>query len=374
MKPFIVYWNNIPAPYMVERFNALADLDNIEFEAWFNDRLDTGRSWDVNESNWRFRYRYLPTFKITSRNFHWPIPIFGRRPDVLVSLYAEPVFLVGWAIAKIRGSKTAFWCQVTNDKWVQRKLWKEKLKKIIFPKLDATLGSGEESRQFAIRYGVSENKALCLKHSIDIEYFASKHKQYYPQRENIKKQLGVRGTVFIYVGRLWWGKGLNYLLKAFKKVQCQCTEKVSLILIGDGPETGTLKQQCIDQGIHNVSFAGFHQKPELPKFYAISDVFVFPTLGDPYGLVVDEAMACSLPIISTSAAGEISDRIKEGLNGYIIPPENSEMLAKRMIQFVKNPRLSLSMGKKSSEIIAGQTPEQWATDFNKFIHSLTKVG
>ncbi|AER56169.1 hypothetical protein DSC_07590 [Pseudoxanthomonas spadix BD-a59] len=58
MRPFVVYWNNIPSPYMVERFNALADRNPFEFEAWFNDRIHSDRSWTVDEAAWRFRYRY----------------------------------------------------------------------------------------------------------------------------------------------------------------------------------------------------------------------------------------------------------------------------------------------------------------------------
>ena len=103
-------------------------------------------------------------------------------------------------------------------------------------------------------------------------------------------------------------------------------------------------------------FAGFHQKSELPRFYAAAEIFVFPTLGDPYGLVVDEAMACSLPIISTSSAGEIHDRVEEGVNGYIVPPKDSETLADRMLRFVNNQGLCKEMGKVSAEKIKGHTP------------------
>ncbi len=54
--PRVVYWNNIPSPYMVERFNAVADRGAFEFEAWFNDRIESDRSWNVDESSWRFRF------------------------------------------------------------------------------------------------------------------------------------------------------------------------------------------------------------------------------------------------------------------------------------------------------------------------------
>jgi glycosyltransferase involved in cell wall biosynthesis len=366
-KPFVVYWNNIPAPYMVERFNAVIDRGNLNFEAWFNDRIEQDRSWMVDESSWRFRYRYMPTTQLVGRTQHWPLPLLGRRLDVLVSLYAEPVFLSGWMIAKIRGVKTAFWCQVTMDKWVERKWWKNAIKRIIFPRVDATLGSGEESRAFAARFGTPVGNTLCLQHSIDVQHYVKGRSASLPDRSRLRAELGLIGITIIYVGRLWWGKGINYLLNAFQVVQQQSAIPVSLLLVGDGPEEVRLRQQCAERDIRNVVFAGFHQKPDLPRYYALADIFVFPTLGDPYGLVVDEAMACSLPIISTSAAGEIRDRVEEGINGYIVPPEDSGALADRMLHLVNNPELRERMGKVSADKIAGHTPERWAEDFELII-------
>ncbi len=369
-KPRVVYWNNIPSPYMVERFNALADRGTFEFEAWFNDRIEPGRSWEVDESNWRFRYRYIPTTQLAGSMFHWPFPVLSRKPDVLVSLYAEPVFLIGWLLARLRGSKTAFWCQVTMDRWVKRVAWKDTIKHLVFCKVDATLGSGEESRAFAMRYGTSPEKAMCLPHSIDVMHYADGSTRTRQERDPLRRELGLHGTTFIYVGRLWWGKGINYLLEAFEQVQCQSESEVSLLLVGDGPEEDKLRKQCIERSTKNVVFAGFKQKPDLPRYYAMADVFVFPTLGDPYGLVVDEAMACSLPVISTSAAGEIRDRIEDGVNGYIVPPENASALGERMLQLARDPNLHRQMGERSYEKIKNHTPERWAEDFERIVLSL----
>lgn len=369
-KPYVVYWNNIPAPYMVERFNAVADRGNLNFEAWFNDRIEQDRSWTVDESNWRFRYCYMPATRFAGRKQHWPLLLLGRRLDVLVSLYAEPVFLSGWVIAKIRGVKTAFWCQVTMDRWIKRKWWKSAIKRIIFPRVDATLGSGEESRAFAARFGTPASNTLRLQHSIDVQHYMKGYNASLPDRSKLRAELGLIGITIIYVGRLWWGKGINYLLNAFEIVQQRSGVPASLLLIGDGPEEAKLRQQCAERNIRNVVFAGFHQKPDLPRYYALADIFVFPTLGDPYGLVVDEAMACSLPIISTSAAGEIRDRVEEGINGYIVPPEDSWALADRMLHLVNNPELREQMGKVSAEKIAGHTPERWAEDFEKIVYRL----
>jgi glycosyltransferase involved in cell wall biosynthesis len=127
-----------------------------------------------------------------------------------------------------------------------------------------------------------------------------------------------------------------------------------LLLVGDGPEAH-LRARAQAEGLRNVVFGGFVQKPDLPRYYTMADAFVFPTLGDPYGLVVDEAMACSLPVISTSAAGEIGDRVEDGVNGYIVPPENSAALLDRMERLAHDNELRSRMGEASARKIAGRT-------------------
>ena len=190
------------------------------------------------------------------------------------------------------------------------------------------------------------------------------------KRAQLRKQLCVRGTTFICVGRLLRLKGLNSLLDALKKVQQQTESEVSLLLVGDGADENLFRNKCNVEGIRNVIFTRFCHKEELPKMYAAADVFVFPTLGDPYGLVVDEAMACRLPVISTSAAGEIRDRVEEGINGYIVPPGNSHVLAEAMLKLVKNSNLRRHMGSVSAEKIAGHIPEKWAEDFERIVFSI----
>ena len=370
MRPFVVYWNNIPSPYMVERFNALADRNAFEFEAWFNDRIEADRSWEVDEASWRFRYRYLPTTHLLGRTQHWPMPVLGRRPDVLVSLYAEPAFLIGWALSKLRGTKTGFWVEVTFDRWVPRTSMKEAIKRWLFPKVDAIVTVGDDGNSFAAKYGAGAERIFFAPHVIDVAHYQSGADSARPHREAMRRELGLEGTTFLYVGRLWWGKGINYLLEAFETVQRRSTAPVSLLLVGDGPEEAKLRQACAERGIRNVVFAGFQQKPDLPRYYALADVFVFPTLGDPYGLVVDEAMACGLPVISTSAAGEIRDRVEEGVNGYVVPPEDSAALAESMLHLAQNPDLIARMGRISHEKIQGHTLEKWAEDFERIVLTL----
>lgn len=373
-RPFVVYWNNIPAPYMVERFNALAERGNIDFEAWFNERCELDRSWEVDESKWVFRYHYLPCLRMGKHRLRFPLPLLTRRPpDVLVSLYAEPVFLIGWLIARLRGVRTMFRTLPTFDRWVQRRWWKEQLKHYIFSRVDGVETPGKNGRKFAMRYGTPAEKVFFTTHGINIEHYAAGRIATLPERSRIRQELNLHGVTYIYVGRLWWGKGLDYLIDAFGELQKRCEIDTSLLLVGDGPEEGHLRKRSLSEGLKNVVFTGFQQKQNLPRYYAASDVFVFPTTGDPYGLVVDEAMACSLPVISTSSAGEICDRIEDGVNGFIVPAEDIVTLCNRMEQLAHDPELRVRMGQASAKKIAGHTPEQWAEDFERAVNDILSV-
>jgi glycosyltransferase involved in cell wall biosynthesis len=221
-----------------------------------------------------------------------------------------------------------------------------------------------------MQYGVPAEKALALPHCIDVQYYSLGSAQARLRRGLLRKDLSLVGTTFLYVGRLWWGKGLSYLLDAFESVQKDSSKEVSLLLVGEGPEEALLRR-CVDErGVRNVRFAGFKQKADIPPYFAASDVFVFPTLGDPYGLVVDEAMACSLPVVSTTAAGEIEDRVKEGVNGFLVQPEDSDCLANRMQIFLRRPELCEEMGRASVRMIQGRTPEKWAQDLERIVSSM----
>ena len=368
-RPHVVYWNNIPAPYMVERFNAVARRGNIDLEAWFGARTEPDRSWTIDESTWEFPHRYLPRVGVGSRQLSLPSPVLSaRRPDLLVSLYATPSFMVGLRLAWWRGWRTALWVEVTFDSWIRRRAWKEALKRAIFNRVDGIITAGQDGRAFAMRYGVPSERVHIARHVVDTDYFASESAAWRPERERIRAELGVSGVVFVYVGRLWWVKGVRPLMAAYASMAKGPSHDTSLLLVGDGPEEASIAQMRDLEGLP-VKLAGFRQRADLPRLYAAGDVFVFPSLGDTYGLVIDEAMAAGLPVISTTAVGEIGERVVDGVNGYLVPPDDPAALAVAMRRLATDPALRSKMGARSAEMIAPYTPDSWAEAFEEAVEA-----
>jgi glycosyltransferase involved in cell wall biosynthesis len=369
----VVYWTNIPAPYMVDRFNAIAARKNMDFEAWFSARTEDDRSWSVNEESWNFRWRYLPKVKVGGQSLAFaPELLGGAAPDLLVGLHADPGFLVSHYIGRARGTRIVLWVTPTYDAWIQRRRWKEAVKHIVFSHADAIFTTGSDGRRAAERYRSDRRQVFVLPHSVDCSYLTLRLPAAAAQRSATRAELSIRGVTFLYVGRLWSGKGLDYLVDAFRTFVSTTGLETTLVLAGDGPDEARLRRRALDEGLH-VIFPGFHQRDRLARIYAAADIFVFPTLGDPFGHVVEEAMSCGLPVISTSAAGEIGDRIHDGRDGFIVPPRDSRALFERMQLLAADGSLRSKVGRAASGRAAGRTADHWAREFEAAVEAVLSL-
>jgi len=132
--------------------------------------------------------------------------------------------------------------------------------------------------------------------------------------------------------------------------------EVGLVFAGDGVSREELTQLAkrIEPG--RVCFPGFAQREKLAGLYALAETLVLPTHSDTWGLVVNEAMACGLPIIVSSVAGCAADLVEDGWNGYVVPPRDSEKLSVAINALVRHPELKQRMSAGSSERIRNYTP------------------
>jgi FkbM family methyltransferase len=347
----------------VERYNLLADRGTFDFSVWFARRIDNERSWAVDESAWRFNAAYVedPSASLDAAQ-KFILRCDAARPDLVLSLYGERPFAAGHIILKGLDIRTALLVLPTYDAWVRRTWWKQLAKHALFRSADAAKVPGPDGRAYACRYGFSEDRIFTVRQSTNVERYATPISC--QERARVRGRTGVDGCVFLYTGRFWTGKGLPVLLDAFRQVR-QVNPAVSLLLVGDGPDEAALKAAA--SGTSSVRFQPFVQAPALPQYYAASDVFVFPTLGDPHGQVIEEAHAAGLPIITSDAAGDIRQRVVDGEAGFVVPSGDADALARRMIELAADPALRKSMGARGAERAKAWSHEAWADDFERFV-------
>jgi glycosyltransferase involved in cell wall biosynthesis len=135
---------------------------------------------------------------------------------------------------------------------------------------------------------------------------------------------------------------------------------MGLVFVGDGPARSALLQHAAAINPGSIHLAGYSQREELAAYYALADVFVFPTHTDPWGLVVNEAMACGLPVICSDAAGCGADLVESGWNGRIFAAGDVGQLTRAMNELAKDAELRSLMAQHSRQRIDQYSPEAWA--------------
>ena len=147
----------------------------------------------------------------------------------------------------------------------------------------------------------------------------------------------------IFVGIVNHRKGIHHLLSVCRKLG---SKKVNVNLVGEYDSDGNIYQTYKNDD--NIHFRGFIGHDTLSKMYQSADVFVFPTLGEGFGMVVIEAMSCGLPVIITNVAGG-NDAITNGVDGFEIEVGNEDDLEDRIMWFYKNREQLPEMGKRARE-------------------------
>jgi len=187
------------------------------------------------------------------------------------------------------------------------------------------------------------------------------------ERRRRRDELGLSGCVFLYVGRVWAGKGLDELFAAYRQIRA-VHDDISLLIVGDGVDYE--RYAARESATAGVTFAGFVQPADLPEWYALCDVLVFPTHGDPNGLVVEEAMAAGLPVIVSDAAGDIRARVPQSV-GRVFRVGDAAALAGAMGALTE-PSVRAPMARRAPSWVAWKNDERYAEDFARFARDLTQ--
>lgn len=367
-KPRVAYWNLGPSPYTVERLNAVARRGNVELEVWFNVLQIPGRSWQVRQSEWLFRAKVIETRALLGMESQiGSDELRGFEPHLIVCGYDNWSRALGCLAAKASGARVIFRILPSFRTWVKRSPVNELAKHFLFRAADGAKVSGKMAAATARRYGMPGDRIFTVRQSINRQHYASANRLKAGAGRELRKRLDLNGVVFVYVGRLWKKKGLDYLFQAYRRVAAT-RKNVSLLVVGDGPDEAGYRKSMAR--FPRCVFAGFVRQADLPHYYAAADVMVFPTLGDPFGLVVEEAMTAGLPIICTSSAGEIADRVADGQAGYIVPPADANAIANRMLALADDPALRSRMADIARNVSTIADHDTYAHDFEAFVDAI----
>lgn len=361
----VLFLANIPSPYRVDFFNEFGKL--VELTVVFEGRKATDRDdkWISAEAR-NYNEVFLDGIRVASDKFFSPkvIKLLKDKWDsIIVGVYATPTAML--AIEYMRIKKIPFLISsdgglVRSDKGIT-----SRIKRHFISLASGWLSSGEMTNEYLVHYGADVDKCYVypftslMKKDIDSGYT-----RFNEGKKGIRNRLGLREdkTIALYVGQIIYRKGIDVLLEAAEK-----TPEVEYLIVG-GEVESWLKYD--EFGIHsNVKFTGFKGKTELLDYYQACDMFVFPTREDIWGLVIGEAMAFGLPVISTDKCVAAMELVENGENGYIVPSEDSVELSKAVKNVIINNKQG-KMSARSLEIIKDYSIENMAAVHKRILDSI----
>lgn len=141
--------------------------------------------------------------------------------------------------------------------------------------------------------------------------------------------------------------GIDVLIKSFALVKKSLPgKKMKLIIAGEGKEREALEALCVELDVReNVEFVGRIANDKVPEFISRMDVFVALSRNESFGVAVLEAMACGVPVVVSDADG-FREVVKDGITGFIVPRENAEAAAEKILALLDDASMARTMGQE----------------------------
>ncbi len=301
----------------------------------------------------------------TNSRFQWHFPweaanvggnIHKERPVNIVT--AQDPFVCGYAaylmkkrlgIPLVVNIVSSFF----DDPYWKKEDWKNPFFNIfgkwLIKKADGVRVECDTEKEKVISLGVPAERVKVAPVLVDLKKFS--------QEKGSVREKYINGydRIVLFIGRLSIEKNVPLLIKA-AKIVAQKRPKTLFLIVGGGKDEISLKSMASD--CNNIQFTGRIPHAEIPKYHKAADVLVLPSFYEGIPLVIVEASAAGLPVICTDVR-DAKDVIIDEKSGFIVPKDNPDILALRIIDVLEDPKRAKEMGKVGQKLVMEKfDPEQ----------------
>jgi glycosyltransferase involved in cell wall biosynthesis len=321
--------------------------------------MQTTFRWDLDLLG-GYRHRFLRNFGFGEGYTRLINP--GVVPALLFHRYDAVIFFLGWgtitsllglAACRMKGTPIFLFGDSSFPPPVRglASRLRASMLRTIFRWTERFLVSGVLNADYYRHYGADPSRFHLVPWAIDNARFAEAHCFAPGEREAMRARFGIRDEqlAIVFSAKFLPRKDPMTLLRAVDAMQHR--DRAAVIFLGHGELRDEMQRFATERNL-NVHFAGFINQTDLPKHYAMSDVFVLPSLDDPRATVVNEAMASGLPVIITDRCGPAGDIVQHGENGFVFTAGDVTTLAQQLDALAADPQLRARMAQRSREIIA----------------------
>lgn len=380
--------SELPTPYRWPLFERIARLPELDVTVLFYARTESDRDWGlaIDESpDARPRVEFLPgrAFHVRGRRslyFHWNPGIRARLSEGDFDVVVAP----GWsmpstlaAIRLCRRRRIPYVIFSESNELAPRAGWWRATKRVALRPLvsgaAAWLSTGTLSARYLERHGAAPERIFRFANTPDVDALRESIDAARPRREATRAALGVPpGAVMgLFVGRLIGAKDPLRLVESQALLE-RDGDAPWTVLVGDGTEREAVAERVKELGVEQLVLAGARRPEDLPATWAAADLFVLPSVHEPWGVVVNEAMAAGLPIVLSDRVGAAPDLLVDGENGRVFPAGDETALAAAIADVVRDPDRRAAMGAASAQRVLAWRYESSVQGFSDAVHAAAK--
>jgi glycosyltransferase involved in cell wall biosynthesis len=353
------------SPYRIPVFNELDARIGGRLRVYFLSER-ARRQWPVYREQIRFGYEILPGVAVQPSGSgsqvlyaNWPVVGRLRRSDVgpvVVGGYNHLEFLWARLYTRSRGQPLILWSESVTAVRGRRPL-RTVVKRRLVKACDGWLVPGERAAAQLVVLGADPDRIYTAPNSVDVDFWGAGA----PERVHQSGQMRL-----LFVGSLVRRKGVNLILDALDHPELR---GLPLEIVGVGRGRRRLARQVERLGL-NVEFHGHLDREALRERYRAADVFVFPTRADPWGLVLNEAMAAGCVPVTTWAAGATGDLVVPGVTGVVVPSDDITALQVSLLALLDDPSLRERLSAAARERSLFYSPKRCAAGFVEALEAI----
>lgn len=367
----ILAFNTVRAPYRVDLYNQLGLY--FDLTVFFEQKHDCSRSKDWYSNDFK-------NFKMKHAK-RWDKSLRSPKFDVISAVSADKynlVYMSEWST--ITSLMLVFVCLFRRIPYVlsidghnnnkRANFIKDTIKKFFAQRAAAVIGTGKTTTIYAKSLGVSEEKIYSIGFTTLFEREIMPAPISNKEKKSIRKHIGLaeENRYVLYAGQLVTRKGVDLLIKAWS--QCNSLDNWRLLIVGDGVEKENLQKIKSQLNLDTVDFIPNVSKEKLLSYYKASDLFVLNTREDIWGLVVNEAMANGLPVLTTFQCVAGEELIENDVNGYLYDCDDVDSCARYLSKLMNEEKLRQQMGVNNMNKIKSFTIESEAKRICDIIDSI----
>jgi glycosyltransferase involved in cell wall biosynthesis len=347
-----------PAPYRTPMLDRIASRPELDLTVLYASDSVQRRTWAIQP---RHRavvlggLRVPGAYRVLRHDYPVSVGVFRQlrlaRPEVVV--------LSGWST--FASQAAAAWCRrhdvpyvllVESNERDQRPGWRRAVKGAVVPRVVGgaaeVLVVGGLAREAMLARGVAPERISVFANTVDTDHFGREADRLASRRDELRAAAGVRpdDVAVLSVARLVPEKGLDTLVRAVADVS---DPGVVLLIAGEGPEREGLEALGRELGVRLVLLPALPWERVVERL-VVADVFALLSRHDPWGVVVNEAAACGLPLVLSDRVGAAFDLLEDGRNGTLVPVDDHVAAAAAIRALVVDPERRRAAGAASREI------------------------